>query len=238
MLAALAAATSRVRLGPMVASTAFHRPGILAKKAAAVDEISGGRLVLGLGAGWNEVEFRAFGIPFDHRAARFDESFEVIRRLLAGDRVTVHGRYIHVDDAVLLPRLARRIPLLVGSSGRRVLATALPHVDAWNTWYDWYGNTAEGFAKRNAEIDAAAEAAGRPPHEVERTACVLVVLDRAAGERRVQEGVTPLEGSPERIAAGLRHLADAGAHEAILVASPITELSIRTLGEVIAELDR
>jgi probable F420-dependent oxidoreductase len=238
MLAALAAVTSRVRLGPMVAATAFHLPGILAKKAAAVDEISGGRLVLGLGAGWNEVEFRAFGIPFDHRAARFEESFDVIRRLLAGERVTVHGRFVDVEDAVLLPPPARRVPLLIGSSGARVLAATLPYVDAWNTWYDWYGNTAEGFAKRNAEIDAAAETAGRPPHEVERSACVLVVLDRAAGERRVDEGVTPLEGSPERVAAGLRDLAEAGADEAIVVASPITESSIRTIGEALAELDR
>jgi len=238
MLAALAAVTSRVRLGPMVAATAFQLPGILAKKAAAVDEISNGRLVLGLGAGWNEVEFRAFGIPFDHRAARFEESFDVIRRLLAGERVTVHGRFVDVEDAVLLPPPARRVPLLIGSSGARVLAATLPYVDAWNTWYDWYGNTAEGFAKRNAEIDAAAEAAGRPPHEVERSACVLVVLDRAAGERRVDEGVTPLEGSPERIAAGLRDLAEAGADEAIVVASPITEASIRTIGEALAELDR
>src|SRR5918996_481415 len=101
-LAALAAVTSRVRLGPLVAATAFHAPGLLARAAASVDEISGGRLVLGLGAGWNETEFRAFGFPFDRRVARFAESFEVIRRLLAGDRVAFRGTFVSVEDAVLL----------------------------------------------------------------------------------------------------------------------------------------
>jgi probable F420-dependent oxidoreductase len=237
LLAGLAAVTTRVRLGPLVACTAFSPPGVLAKRAATVDEISGGRLVLGIGAGWNEAEFRAFGIPFEHRASRFEESFDVIRRMLAGERVTAHGRFVDVDDAVLLPRPARRVPLMVGSAGPRVLAATLPHVDAWNTWFDWYGNTPEGFAKRNAEIDAATEAAGRPPGAVQRSACVLVVLDRAADERPAEEGVTPLDGPPERIAAGLRDFADAGTGEAIVVASPITGRSIRTLGEALAVLD-
>jgi alkanesulfonate monooxygenase SsuD/methylene tetrahydromethanopterin reductase-like flavin-dependent oxidoreductase (luciferase family) len=194
-------------------------------------------LVLGIGAGWNEAEFGAFGIPFEHRAARFEESFDVIRRLLAGERVTAHGRFVDVDDAVLLPRPARRVPLMVGSTGPRVLAATLPHVDAWNTWFDWYGNTAEGFEKRNAEIDTAADAAGRAPGEIERSACVLVVLDDETGERAVDDGVTPLEGPPDRIATGLRGLAEGGADEAIVVASPITERSVRTLGEALAALD-
>jgi probable F420-dependent oxidoreductase len=237
LLAALAAVTSRVRLGPLVACTAFSPPGLLAKRATTVDEISGGRLVLGIGAGWNEAEFRAFGIPFDRRASRFEESFDVIRRLLAGERVTTHDRFVDVEDAVLLPRPSQRVPLMVGSGGPRILAATLPHVDAWNTWFDWYGNTAEGFAERNAEIDAAVEAAGRAPGDVERSACVLVVVDRGAGERPVEEDVTPLEGPPERIAAGLRDLAEAGADEAIVVASPITEESIRSLGEVLSALD-
>src|SRR4051794_27537281 len=185
MLAALAAATSRVELGPLVACTAFHPPGLIAKMAAAIDEISGGRLVLGLGAGWNEPEFRAFGLPFDHRVARFEEAFEIIRRLLAGERVTFEGRYHAVDDAVLLPPPARRPPLMVGANGPRMLAATLPHVDAWNTWYDVYGNTPEGFAAANRAVDEASERAGRDPREIERSACVLVVLDREAGERPI-----------------------------------------------------
>src|SRR3954464_3160253 len=237
LLAGLAGVTRRVRIGPLVACAAFSPPAILAKRAATVDEISGGRLVLGIGAGWNETEFRAFGIPFGGRAARFEESFDVIRRLLHGERVTAHGRFVDVEDAVLLPRPAHRVPVMIGSAGPRVLAATLPWVDRWNTWFDWYGNTAEGFAAGNAEIDAACELAGRPPSQIERSACVLVVLDREAGERRADQGVTPLDGSPSRVASALRDLADAGADEAILGADPITEVSVRTLGAALALLD-
>src|SRR5262249_22553620 len=103
--------------------------------------------------------------------------------------------------------------------------------------FDWYGNTAEGFASGNAKIDAACRSAGRDPAEVERSACMLVVLDPATGERRIDDGVTPVGGTPDRVAAALRDLADAGAHEAILVADPITEGSIRALGAALAALD-
>jgi len=237
MLSALAGVTERIGLGPLVACLAFHSPGLIAKMAATVDEVSGGRFVLGVGAGWNEPEFRAFGIPFDHRVSTFEESFEIVRRLLAGERVSLSGRFRQADDAVLLPTPARRPPIMVGSAGRRVLSIALPHVDAWNTWYDNYGNTPEGFAALNAKVSDAAAQVGRRPEDVERSACVLVVLDRAAGDRPIEKGFPPLEGSPERIAAGLRDLTEAGADEAILVVSPITEGSIRSLAEVVAILD-
>jgi alkanesulfonate monooxygenase SsuD/methylene tetrahydromethanopterin reductase-like flavin-dependent oxidoreductase (luciferase family) len=238
LLAGLAGVTERVTIGPLVACTAFQRPGILARTAAAVDELSGGRLVLALGAGWNEPEFRAFGIPFDHRVGRFTEAFEIVRRLLGGERVSFAGAYETVDDAVLLPAPARRPPLMVGATGPRMLAATLPHVDAWNIWFDLYGNTPQGFVTANRAIDEAAERAGRDPGAIARSACVLVVLDRTAGERPVPEGVTPLEGSAEAIAASLGDLARAGADEAILVVSPITERSIRALGDALAALDR
>jgi len=237
LLAGLAAATERVTLGPLVACTAFRPPGVLARTAATVDELSGGRLVVALGAGWNEAEFRAFGIPFDRRVARFAEAFEIVRRLLAGERVTFAGAYETVADAVLLPRPSRRPPLIVGATGRRMLAATLSHVDAWNIWYEWYGNTPEGLAAANRTVDEVARRAGRDPAAIARSACALVVLDRASRERPLPEGVTPLEGSPEHIAAGLRALAEAGADEAILVVSPITERSIRLLGETLAALD-
>src|SRR5262249_8684393 len=92
LLAALAVTTERVLLGPLVACASFHPPGLLAKMAATIAEVSGGRFVLGLGAGWNETEYRAFGLPYDHRIARFEESFEIVRRTLAGERVTLEGR--------------------------------------------------------------------------------------------------------------------------------------------------
>jgi probable F420-dependent oxidoreductase len=232
LLAALAAQTERVRLGPLVACAGFHPPGLIAKMAATIDEVSGGRFVLGLGAGWNQQEFSAFGIPYDRRVSRFEEAFAIVRGLLAGERVTLAGRHWQADDAVLLPPPARRPPLMIGSNGPRVLGIALPYVDAWNTWYTDFGNTAEGFAALSERISAAAREAGRAPEEIERSACVLVALDRSSNEREID--VPPLEGSPERIAAGLRDLAEAGADEAILVVSPITERSIHTLADVVA----
>jgi len=238
LLSAIAAATDRVRLGPLVACAAFHPPGILARMAAAVDEVSGGRFVFGIGAGWNETEFRAFGIPFEHRVARFEESFDAVRRLLAGERVTTDGRFARFDDAVLLPRPARRLPLMIGSTGERVLTATLPHVDAWNTWFDLFDNSPEGFARESATVDAVAERVGRAPAEIERSACVLVVLDRSAAERPRPDGFAPVEGSADDIARSLRDLADAGADETILVVDPIIERSIRSLGDTLAELDR
>jgi probable F420-dependent oxidoreductase len=227
-LAWLAGITQRVELGPLVACTAFHPPGVLARQAAAVDELSGGRLVLGLGAGWNETEFRAFGIPFDHRVGRFEEAFGIVRRLLAGERVTFAGRYHHVEDAVLLPSPRRRPRLMIGANRPRMLAIALPHVDCWNTWFTHYGNTAEGFAEHNAAIDEAAARAGRDPREVERSACVFVAVDGAgAGSRQNDERTPPVRA--DDLASHLRALADAGADEAILVVDPITERSIRSL---------
>jgi probable F420-dependent oxidoreductase len=238
LLAALATVTERVQLGPLVACTAFHPPGVLAKAAATVGEISGGRLVLGLGAGWNETEFRAFGIPFDHRASRFEEAFEIIRRLLSGERVTFRGRFHQVEDAVLLPRPSRRPPLMVGSIGQRVLKATLPYADAWNTWYEFFGNTPEGFAEHLAKMTAVAEEVGRDPREIARSAAVLVMLDRGSKDRPIEDGWPPLEGPAERIAGSLQEFAEAGAHEVILVLSPITEASIRSLRGVLDKVGR
>ena len=226
-LAGLAAVTERVELGPLVACTAFRPPGLLARAAAAVDELSGGRLRVALGAGWNETEFRAFGLPFDHRISRFEEAFAIVRGLLAGERVTFDGRYHSVADAVLLPPPARRPPLMVGGVGDRLLAATLPHVEAWNTWFDRFGNRASGFGALNARIDAACERAGRDPRTLVRSACLLVSLDGGAGERAAKPEAPPLPA--DELVAELRALSAAGVDEAILVLDPITEQSIRAL---------
>ena len=236
MLAALAAVTERVELGPLVACAAFHPPGLIAKMAATVAEVSGGRFVLGLGAGWNPREHGAFGIPFDRRVSRFEESFAIVRGLLAGERVTLHGRFWQADDAVLLPVPGRPPRLMVGSNGPRMLAITLPHVHVWNTWYEDYGNSAEGFAALNARISGAARDAGRDPGEIDRSACALVMLDRSAGERQPTAEAPAIEGSTEQIAERLSELGDSGADEVIVVASPINERSIRQLGGVVAQL--
>lgn len=223
LLAALAAATDRVELGPLVACAGFHPPGLLAKMAATIDEVSGGRFRLALGAGWNAAEFEAFGIPFDRRVARFAEALSIIAPLLAGERVTSAGEWWSACDAVLLPPPARRVPLMVGSNGPRMLSLALSHADWWNTWWEDYGNAPDGFAALNERVTAAATAVGRDPAGIGRSACVLVTLDAETRERPVT-GV-----APEDLAAHLRALAAAGADEAILVLDPSTEASIRAL---------
>jgi probable F420-dependent oxidoreductase len=236
LLAALAASTERVDLGPLVACAAFHPPAVLAKMAATIDEVSDGRFVLGIGAGWNDAEFQAFGLPNDRRVSRFEEAFTIIRGLLDGERVTLPGRFWQAQDAVLLPAPAARPRLMIGSNGPRMLALTLPHVDAWNTWYDDYGNDAEGFARLDARISDAARQAGRDPDAIVRSACAFVVLDRDAPERPIVPEAPPLEGTTEQLAARVRELGDAGADEVILVVSPITERSIRRLGDVIAAI--
>jgi probable F420-dependent oxidoreductase len=229
-LAALAAVTSRVRLGPLVAATPFRPPGVLARAAASLDDVSGGRFVLGIGAGWNEAEFRAFGLPFDRRVGRFVESFEIVRRLLAGERVSYAGAFVSVENAVLLPRPTRRVPLMIGANGERILSATLPHVDAWNTWYSQYGNTVDGFATENERVTGICARVGRDPRSVERSACVLVTVEGGAGER--PHDVPPVELA--RLPSHLSELASVGADEAILVVDPITEESVRAITAALA----
>jgi alkanesulfonate monooxygenase SsuD/methylene tetrahydromethanopterin reductase-like flavin-dependent oxidoreductase (luciferase family) len=231
-LAALAMLTKRVRLGPLVAATAFHPPGVIARMAASIDEISGGRFTLGLGAGWNEAEFRAFGFPFDRTVSRFEESFEIVRRLLAGEHVTFDGEFNHVEDAVLLPLPARTVPIMLGSNGARMLGIALPHVDAWNTWFSSYGNSVDGFANLRGDVDAACVRAGRDPAELIHSACVLVKVGDGPGERPHDIPPVASAGLTEH----LRLLAEAGADEAILVLDPIDERSTRQIANAIVDL--
>ena len=137
---------------------------------------------------------------------------------------------------MLLPTPARRPPLMVGSAGTRVLAATLPHVETWNTWFDWYGNTADGFLEKKREIDEACERAGRDPSSIERSACVLIRLGDANASDADEEGVTPARRIAGRDPRGLRAMADAGADELILVLDPITEASIRTVGDIVQRL--
>jgi probable F420-dependent oxidoreductase len=243
-LAGLAEATERVTLGPLVAATAFHAPFMLAKLAATVDEISGGRLVLGLGAGWNDVEFEALGAPFDHRIARFEEAFTIVRTLLAEGAIDFEGTYVSARDAELVPRPARPDgpPLLVGSIGPRMLAITLPYVQAWNAWYADTRNTPQGVLPLVELVDDAARAAGRDPTEIERTVAVQVRMPggtgRIMGDADPRMQVVPLSGTPAEIAEGLRAYARAGIGHVQLVVDPITEASVAALAPMLEELDR
>jgi probable F420-dependent oxidoreductase len=243
MLSALAASTSRIRLGPLVAATAFHGPAMLAKLASTVDEVSGGRLVLGLGAGWNDTEFRAFGLPFDHRIDRFEEAFTIIRTLLRDGAIDFDGRYYQARDCELLPRPARAggPPLLIGSSGPRMLRITMAHADAWNAWYADTGNSPAGVPALAARVDEACRDVGRDPAEIERTVAVHVRLPggrgRVMGDTKSAE-MPPLAGDPAAIAEGLRAYAQVGIAEVQLVVDPITVGSIEALAPVLEALDR
>jgi probable F420-dependent oxidoreductase len=243
MLSALAASTSRIHLGPLVAATAFHAPPMLAKLAATVDEISGGRLVLGLGAGCNETEFRAFGFPFDHRISRFEEAFTIVRTLLREGSIDFDGRFFQARDCELLPKPARPggPPLMIGSVGPRMLEITLHHVEAWNVWYKDSDNSPAGLEPILRDVDAACRRVGRDPATLQKSSAVLVRLPGGTGRimgDTTQAAVAPVQGSPAEIAARLREYAELGLAEVQLVVDPITVESIQALAPVLAELDR
>jgi alkanesulfonate monooxygenase SsuD/methylene tetrahydromethanopterin reductase-like flavin-dependent oxidoreductase (luciferase family) len=236
-LAAIAAATERVEIGPLVASTGFHAPAMLAKQAATVDAISQGRLILGLGAGWNRGEFDAFGFPYDRRVSRFEEALAIIAPLLREGRTTFHGQFYEVDDCVLDPRPVREggPPTMLGSNSPRMLSIGLPVVDSWNVWWSIYDNSVEKFAQVKAEVDAAIPE-GRT---VDATAAVLVTLPGGRGRlmgETYDASVTTI--TPDDLGQHIRGLAAAGAVHLQLVLDPITAESIDTIGVVLADLDR
>jgi alkanesulfonate monooxygenase SsuD/methylene tetrahydromethanopterin reductase-like flavin-dependent oxidoreductase (luciferase family) len=242
LLAALAAVTERVEIGPLVASTSFHAPAMLAKKAATIDEISNGRLILGLGAGWNRPDYDAFGFPYDHRVSRFEEAFTIIRELLATGRSSRSGTYHTVDRAELLPRGPRATgpPLMVGSIGERMLGITLPHVASWNAWGPWFGNNVEGYRETHAMIDERCRAVGRKPEEVERTVALVVAMPGALGRgSSVSEGdFEPIAGDAATLGPALQAFADAGVSHVQLVLDPITLDSIDALRPTLAALGK
>ncbi len=212
LLAALAAVTERAELGTIVLGTGFRPPALTAKMAATLDEVADGRLILGLGTGWHEPEYRAFGYPFDHRAGRFEEALAIIAPLLRGERVTLHGRWHEVEDAVLIPppprpsRLPGRIPLLIAAKGERVLRLVARHADAWNM--AWFGFPDERSAGRLSDLMAACDAVGRDPASIEITVGLTVDKEAAAGGRPGAPAALPSD--PTTIARALDAWRDLG----------------------------
>ena len=178
LLSALAAITDRAALGTIVLGTGFRPPALTAKMAATLDEVSAGRLILGLGTGWHEPEYRAFGYPFDHRAGRFEETLQIIVPLLRGEHVTFKGEWHQVEDAFLIPppprptRLPGTVPILIAAKGERVLRLTARWADSWNT--AWFGLPDERFAQRRADLVAACESVERDPATLEVTVGVSV----------------------------------------------------------------
>ena len=243
VLAATAAVTSRVALGPLVTPIGFYNPAVLAKKAATVDEISGGRLVLGLGAGWNEVEFRGYGVPFDHRIARFSEAFTIVRTLLQEGEIDFAGEYFSARDCQLVPRSRPGgPPIMIGSVGARMLEITLPYVRAWNVWHTETRNSPGGVAPLVARVEAACAKVGRDPATVDATVVALVRMAGGVGRRQgdgtLDTTPNPIQGPPEAIAEELRAYARAGVVEVQLVVDPITIGSIEALAPALEILDR
>jgi probable F420-dependent oxidoreductase len=173
MLAALAEATQRVELGSLVLCNAFRNPAILAKMAHTLDEVSGGRFILGVGAGWNKPEYDAFGLPFDHRVSRFEEAIQIIRPLLREGRVDFSGTYYQARDCEIAPRGPRPHgpPLMIAGDGPRMLRLAAQYADLWNTAYL---TGSDSLAEPRARLDAACAETGRDPATLGVTALVAL----------------------------------------------------------------
>jgi alkanesulfonate monooxygenase SsuD/methylene tetrahydromethanopterin reductase-like flavin-dependent oxidoreductase (luciferase family) len=176
LLSALAATTSRLELGTLVLSTSFRPAGMLAKMAVTADEIAAGRLILGLGCGWHEPEYTAFGFPFDHRVGRFEDALRITAPLVRGERVTYDGPYQQVQEAAILPPPIRPdLPILVAAKGERMLRLTAELADLWQT--AWFGMPDERYRGRHRDLLAACAAVGRDAGTIGITVGVDVVAD-------------------------------------------------------------
>lgn len=232
VLTAIAAVTSRVEIGPLVLALPFRNPALTAKMAAELDEVSGGRLILGLGCGWHEPEFDAFGYPFDHRVSRFDEGLQVVVPLLRNGRVTYSGTYHHAADAELRPLPVREggPPILIAGKQPRMLQLVARHADQWNA--AWYGHPdqADELRERLGNLRTALDAAGRDPASLEITVGIFVAFEGADAD-------TPehaLRGTVEEIANGLAGYAALDVRHLIAHVFPRTTDAVKLLGEAAA----
>lgn len=220
MLAALAEATERVKIGTLVLCNSFRNPAILAKMATAADEVSGGRLILGVGAGWNEPEYEAFGLPFDHRVDRFEEALQILKPLLREGHVDFVGQYYQARNCDDVPRGPRQAgpPLLVGSEGPRMLKLTAQYADLWNTGYMGQPET---MAAPLAKIEAACRAIGRDPATLGITALIgLWFADLQAKQPHFLD--TPLTGTAPELAAAMRGYAQLGVQHIMFQCEPDT----------------
>lgn len=215
LIAALAATTTRMELGSLVSCISFRNPGLMAKMADTIEEISGGRLILGLGAGWHEPEYQAFGYPFDHRFERFDEAATVITSLLRTSHADFHGDYYTLNGCELRPRGPRPSgpPIMIGALANRprMLGLAVKHADIWNGWLLNTRSDISELAPMRDAVDLACEKAGRDPVSLERSVGIGVDQRPAAeiGTGMVP-GAVPMSGEPEAIADQIRQFAEQG----------------------------
>ncbi len=227
IVSALAAVTERVEIGTLVLCASFRSPALIAKMAATADEVSGGRLLLGLGAGWHDPEYETFGFPSDHRVERFEEVLRIVVPLLRGETVTFEGRYQEARDAVLAPPPARRIPVLVAAFGERMLRLTARHADAWNT--AWYGEPDERLREATAALDAAIAAEGRDPATMTRTVG-MIVRDPERDTSDDDDGDDASFAGPiDDLALTIDAYAALGVGHLIVLLQPMNEISLERL---------
>ncbi len=243
LLAALAAVTERVELGPLVTPTSFRNPALLAKMVETIDEISGGRVVLGLGAGWVEREYRMLGLPFDHRVSRFEEALQIIHGLLRNGQVNQQGRYSSAEQCTLAPRGPRPqgAPIIIGSDGPRMLNLAARYADGWNAFFSRTGNTPEGVKPLLAKVDAACLEVGRDPATMRRSIAVFTAYDLPGavgfpGAVTNPDATPAVRGTPQEIAARLREFADVGIDEVQIYLDPMVPAAVEAFAPALEAL--
>jgi len=236
-VSALGALVPRLRIGTLVCGNTYRHPAVLAKMAATLDQVTGGRVVLGVGAGWQENEHRAYGIPFytlGERLARLDEACQVIRSLLDGERTTFHGKYYQLEDAPLVPKpVQARLPLLVGGGGEKVtLRITAQWANEWNVW----GNP-EVLIHKMGILDGHCEKLGRNPAEIARSAVAMVFLVDDAGtadKLRASGGAARMViGNTEEVREIMKAYRDAGVNEFI-----VPDFNLGDMTRKVAALDR
>jgi probable F420-dependent oxidoreductase len=230
-LSALASVTGKIAFGPFVANTAFRNPALLARMADTIDEISGGRFLLGLGAGNWEPEHTMFGYPFDHRAGRFDEAIQIIAPLLRDGKVDFHGRYCQASDCVLRPRgpSPSGPPIWVGAKGERMLRIIARHADAYiSIWPTEPAQVAEQWE----HMAAICQEVGRTPGTLQLTVGTHIHLPENG---RPAEDDGAICGTYDEIAAKLHALADAGVRHLIVDFRPDISVDVmEEFGRVLA----
>ena len=231
ILPALAEATRRVEIGTLVTCTSIRNPAVLAKMAPTADEVSHGRLVLGVGAGWNEPEYQAYGLPFDHRVDRFEEALQIIRPLLREGHVDFAGTYYQARNCDNVPRGPRPQgpPLMVGGEGPRMIRLAARHADIWNTGY--MGGP-ETMSDRLGKIDAACRETGRDRGTIGVTAQICLWFPDLVA-RRPSFAESPLTGNAQEIAEAMRGYERLGVQHIMIQCEPYSPESRRRLAEAL-----
>jgi alkanesulfonate monooxygenase SsuD/methylene tetrahydromethanopterin reductase-like flavin-dependent oxidoreductase (luciferase family) len=237
LAAAIAATTSRVEIGTLVSNAGFRNPALLAKMVDTIDDLSDGRVILGLGAGDFELEHRAFGYPFDHRIARFEEALPIIKGLLAGEQLTAVGAYHRVEGAQLLPKgpRAKGPPLMIGvlEGKPRMSRLTAQYADDWNCVLGFGHSTPVEFLRHWAPLEAACERVGRDPATLTRHATISVSL---ADTPFPIPGAVPLSGQPGQIAARLTEFGRAGVDHLSMMLHPWNAAGIEAFADVISAL--